>query len=175
MKFAVPPSRVGGCLVVCLLVFEGCTPAAPPGGLGDVEKKFTDAKTLLEQNGATLTQKTYAMNQAGWAVDLSGKELKPETFDGLARLVSLSELILKGAKITDEQMAQIGNLRTLYVLDVSNTPVSDSGLAQLKQNSLSKLDVSGTKVTSTAIAALEKRYATDPDINPFFRKIQVKK
>lgn len=168
------PSRIAAYIAVCLITLEGCS-QAPPGGLGDVQKKFTDARTVLEQNGATFTQKTYVMNQEGWAVDLGGKEIKPETLDALSRLVSLSELILKGSKITDEQMAQIGNLKTLFVLDLSDTPVSDAGIAQLKQTTLSKLDVSGTKVTPTAIADLEKRYATAPDIHPFFRKIKVVK
>lgn len=141
----------------------------------DIEKRFTDAKTILEQNGATLTQKTYVMNQAGWAVDLSGKEIKPETLDGISRLIGLCELNLKGSKITDEQMALIGKVVPLYILDISDTGITDAGLAQLTQNTIAQLSVTGSKVTPDGIATLEKRYSSDPAVHPFFKNIKVKR
>lgn len=155
------------------LVASGCS-GPPPGGLEDYQKKILSGEQTLKEQGATLKQRTFAMNQTAWSVDLSGKEIKPEMFEALQKLEAVGELILKESKITDDQLQSLAKLSPLYIINLSNTGITDSGMKHLTQNSISELDVTGTRVTADAVTALRKRYSTDPGINPFFRNIKIK-
>lgn len=159
--------------LAAILSASGCS-GPPPGGIEDYQKKVLSAEQALKEQGASLKQKTFALNQVAWTVDLSGKEIKPEILAELQKLDGIGELILKEAKITDEQMQSLAKLAPLYVLNLSNTGVTDAGIKHLTQNTISELDVSGTKVSADAVAAMKKRYATDPAVNEFFKKIKIK-
>jgi hypothetical protein len=164
------------CLTFCSLVFvvwSGCSGGAPPGGLDEYTRKITSAEDELEAQGAKVETKAFGQNQSGFSVDLSGKEIKPETLEALAKLGAIGELNLSGSTISDSQMEAIGKLNPLYGLHLGKTAITDAGFAQLKQTTLVQVDVRGSKVTHDGVVALKKRYAKDPGILPFFKNLKV--
>lgn len=160
--------------MTAMLSASGCG-GKPPGGLEDYQKRILSGEQALKEQGAKISQRTFALNQVAWSVDLSGKEIKPETIEALQKLEGVGELILKESKITDEQLQSLAKLAPLYILNLSNTGITDAGMKHLTQNTIAELDVSGTKVTADAVDAMKKRYSTDPGVNEFFKKIKIKR
>jgi len=156
-----------------LLAAAGCS-GPPPGGLNDYVKNIEDAEQFLKSKGVTLAQKTFAMNQTGWSVDMSGKEIGDDMLEAIGRLQAVGEVIFTGSSVADDQLQKLGAVSPLYMINLSKTGVSDGGLAHLKHNTIRELDVTETKVTADAVAALKKRYATDTAVHGFFRNIKIK-
>jgi hypothetical protein len=160
--------------MTAVLSASGCG-SKPPGGLEDYQTRVLSAEQALKEQGATMKQRPFAMNQLAWSVDLSGKEIKPEMLEAMQKIDGVGELNLKESKITDEQLQSLANVSPLYILNLSNTGITDAGLKHLTHKTIAELDVSGTKVTDEAVAALKKRYSTDPGINVFFKNIKIKR
>ncbi|MGD9645330.1 MAG: protein kinase [Pirellulales bacterium] len=78
--------------------------------------------------------------------------------DGLATLAAcneLSELVLKGTRVGDADLAHLTGLVQLTSIDLSQTAVTDAGLEALAPLAkLVNLDLAGTKVTGKGLAAL---------------------
>ena len=160
--------------MTAVLSASGCG-SKPPGGIEEYQKKILSAEQALKEQGATMKQRSFPMAQVAWSVDLSGKEIKPEMFEAMQKLEAVGELILKESKVTDEQLQSLGKISPLYLLDLSNTGITDAGMKHLTHNTIFELDVSGTKVTADGVAALKKRYSTDPGVNVFFKNIKIKR
>jgi Leucine-rich repeat (LRR) protein len=70
-------------------------------------------------------------------------------------LGSLQTLYLSNTQVSDAGLAQLAGLGSLQRLDLSNTQVSDAGLAQLAGlGSLQRLDLSNTQVSDAGLAHL---------------------
>ena len=71
-------------------------------------------------------------------------------------LPELSQLNLAGARITDNGLEHLKQIKNLQVLELNGTPITDAGLIRLQQlKALVRLDLSGTKVTAAGIKALQ--------------------
>jgi Leucine-rich repeat (LRR) protein len=89
-------------------------------------------------------------------VDLT--DAKGSLGDGLATLAAcdqLSELVLKGTRVGDAELAHLSSLAQLTSVDLSQTAVTDAGLAMLATLSgLRTLILDGTKVSGVGLEAL---------------------
>ncbi|MBX9790309.1 MAG: protein kinase [Pirellulales bacterium] len=89
-------------------------------------------------------------------VDLTGA--KGSLGDGLATLAAcdqLGELVLKGTRVGDADLAHLSSLSQLTSLDLSQTAVTDAGLAALAPlTGLRTLVLDGTKVSGLGLESL---------------------
>jgi len=83
---------------------------------------------------------------------LRGKGVTDEDLADLAELRSVTWLSLAGAAVTDAGMARLTHLSVLQGLNLSGTKVTDACLLHLRElPGLTKLDVDGTKVTDAGL------------------------
>ena len=80
----------------------------------------------------------------------------PDRYESLTaqELAGLEELDLRGAALSDADLALLAPLTNLRVLGLRGTPVTDAGLAHLSGLALTSLDLRGTAVTSFGMARL---------------------
>jgi len=95
----------------------------------------------------------------------------PDRYGSLTaqELAGLDELELRGAPLTDADLALLAPLTNLRVLGLRGTPVTDAGLAHLSGLALTSLDLRGTAVTSFGMAqipfaTLEALHLTDSKV-----------
>jgi uncharacterized protein YjbI with pentapeptide repeats len=149
------------------MLMAGCSKSDSYGAYERELQRKEKAVHSVERTGAKMVQKTYPQmpNVKAWAVNLSGQQLTPATFAELGRVGFISELNLSKTNLSDADMARVNGLANFcLVLDLSQTEVSDTGLAELKsQIVLRDLNLAGTKCTSAGVAALKKRQAENPN------------
>ena len=107
------------------------------------------------------------------AFHLSGTEL---TDEGLVHLPKLNQLIwlnLRGTKITDGGLQQVGQCKTLSRIHLEKTGVTDVGLAHLKDlPALVYLNLYGTQVSDAGLehlkglSSLKKLYVWQTQVTP---------
>ena len=76
---------------------------------------------------------------------LTGKQFTGECFQSWKPAIFL--LSLKGSGLVDENVVHLNSLLALHSLDLSDTSLSNAGLAQLNSSILNQLDLSNTLVT----------------------------
>jgi hypothetical protein len=93
-------------------------------------------------------------------LDLSGAVITPGGLKALASLPELQRLSLWNvASVDDSAAPYLETLGTLTSLDLSNTSIGDATLARLaKMSGLRRLYVSETKVTEAGLAAFRQRH-----------------
>ena len=92
-------------------------------------------------------------------VDFSASAIKPGDHDLalLSELVTLDNLNLSGAPITDAGLEYLAHLNSLRQLDLSNTAVGDEGLRHLEMlPRLRYLTLTGTRVTGEGVKRLQQ-------------------
>ena len=88
-------------------------------------------------------------------VDLRSSQSIHSTVPLLKGLPGLKVLTLAGTNLTDEDLADVGQLTGLLMLDLDNTRVTDAGLARLARlHNLYFLSVSGTAVSDAGLMHL---------------------
>jgi hypothetical protein len=170
--------RSGAVLVVFLLsIGAGCAPTA---GIGDYQRQKTVQKNAAAEIQAVGGKVSEVKRPQGisWAVNLSGAQLSDELFDSLKQLGYISELNLSKTNVTDAQMEWINEKEigaVVVKLDLSNTAVSDAGLAKLTDLLvLMDLNLAGTKVTPAGVANFKQHRANDSRIWGLFKNTAVR-
>jgi hypothetical protein len=84
------------------------------------------------------------------------QQLLPDKFASLTaeQVALLESLDLRGAKLTDADLARLGELPRLKDLCLRGTAVTDAGLASLRSLRLASLELRGTRITGDALASL---------------------
>jgi hypothetical protein len=150
-RFVVLPA------VLFLAALPGC--GRPTVSLAEREKQQeTDFVSALQQQGGTVTEKSYPPYGNGFVVKLSGAKVTDETFRDLKGLKRLAELDLSKSSITDSQMEQLNEVaKYLVKLDLSHTAVTDAGLEKLANTYvLMNLNLAGTRATAAGVARFQK-------------------
>jgi hypothetical protein len=107
----------------------------------------------------------------GWIIDLSGDTVTDGLIDAIIAKVKeghndVFELNFNGSTITNEQLAKLDEgtvLRKVFVLDLSNTGITDAGIDKLENvHVLEDLRVTGTKVSREAATRLGERKVKHP-------------
>jgi hypothetical protein len=141
---------------VFLLVALGCNSAEDAyRQMKEQAKAQTDAVTALRELGAKLEEKAYMRGHKAWTADLSGLTLSDQTFALLKRIGHITELNLSKTNLTDAQMETINDPEfsaVILTLDLSNTTITDAGLAKLTNlPALGDLKLTGTQVTTEGV------------------------
>ncbi len=127
--------RVGWILVVAL--FFGATLAAEPAVAKRPNPRTPDdaeAVELLTEMGAKLTKtKVKRSTKRVTVVDLSECDDASGALVALAGLPHLQKLNLRGTNVTDDDMEQLAEFKTLRYLDVEETDVTLKGLRKLEK------------------------------------------
>jgi hypothetical protein len=114
-----------------LAVLPGCQ----GDGLSEYQReqnKQEERMSALRAQGVEVTEKNYRPHGKGYVVNLSGAQLTDDTFRKLKDLQRITELDLSKSSLADEQMDRLNEVAYLLVkLDLSNTPVTDTGLEKL--------------------------------------------
>jgi hypothetical protein len=91
----------------------------------------------------------------------------------------VSELLLSGATISDEQLQALvtsDNTGYLNVLDISKTSITDAGVAGLADKKyLQKLNIQGSQVTEGFTTQLNAARQGNAEIGPGFKSVEVTK
>lgn len=82
------------------------------------------------------------------SVDLSGQEVADSLLQDVARLTSLTELILDRTGLNNRQLGLLRGVKTLKRLSLNDTQITDLGLAHL--SSLNRLESLDLRHTSTS-------------------------
>lgn len=92
-------------------------------------------------------------------LSVAAEDVKTADLSVLPSLPGLKELEIREAKLTDENLAPLGQIGSLERLSLSgNAQITDAGLARLESLfKLKYLDLSGTKVTDSAVAAFKQK------------------
>ena len=79
------------------------------------------------------------------------------TLQRVAKRPSVTELYLRGTRITDDGLKNLSGLTNLEKLDLAETDITDAGLRHLMGlSSLKNLDLTGTRVTAEGVAMLKR-------------------
>jgi serine/threonine protein kinase len=93
-------------------------------------------------------------------LDLSDTRVTNQGLDYISSLMKrIDWLSLRGTDITDGGMSRLSSLRHLVTLNLSNTKLTDVGLAQIEElrlPRLSKIDVAQDEITNSGVIALSK-------------------
>lgn len=90
-------------------------------------------------------------------VDLTAAHLSAEVTRAVAELTELQWVDMRGARITDADLAMIATLPRLELLALGNTLVTDAGMKHLQhQQDLRFLSLDGTAVTDTGLGLLKE-------------------
>jgi hypothetical protein len=153
---------------VALSVMTGC--GKDESGVGGHERAIemkAKAASSLEELGGKIVEKHYPQmpDKKAWAINLTGKQISADTLNQIGRLGYVTELNLSKTNLSDAEMKLVSNISGVCMnLDLSNTEISDTGLAELKNLILLKeLNLSGTKCTAAGVDALKKRLAENPN------------
>jgi hypothetical protein len=152
-----------GWFLLAALLVVGCV----GGGvsLSEREKQGeTNSSSTLQDQGGTVTEKTYPPYGSGYEVKLSGAQVNDATFTHLKKLQRVAELDLSRSSITDEQMGQLNEVANLLVrLDLSSTAVTDEGLEKLTNTYvLFNLNLAGTKCTPAGVERFKAKRLASP-------------
>jgi hypothetical protein len=80
---------------------------------------------------------------------LTGKQFSGECFKNWKPAIFV--LSLKGSGLTDDNIVHVNSLPALRSLDLSDTALSNAGLAQLNSMLLNQLDITNTQVTAQGV------------------------
>jgi hypothetical protein len=133
--------------------------------LSEIEKQQeSDRVGSIEEQGGTVSEKSYPPYGTGYVVNLSGARINHSTFKNLKALKRVAELDLSKSSITDDQMEQLNEVANLLVrLDLSRTAVTDAGLAKLTNTYvLFNLNVVGTEVTAAGVERFKQLRLASP-------------
>lgn len=144
---------------------ESGTVAARPGSV--IEDGDSASVVALKQAGASVLRLPFPVSWEGSAapgsaakkVDLSEVFLDPEVLDALNDVPGITELVLTGPEVNDGTLALLTNCRSLTVLDLSGSNVTDAGLRHLASDafpSLRILKLNATNVSGAALSRLTK-------------------
>ncbi|MGQ0633563.1 MAG: hypothetical protein ACT4QC_03040 [Planctomycetaceae bacterium] len=146
----------------------------PDAQLQDLRESQASAQQTLESRGAKISERNLpAPIGTLTTLDLTGLDsITDESIDLIGRMGRrVAELKLNGTNIRDEQMSKLNSsagLMTLVKLDLSDTGITDKGLAEIRDLSfLGELTLKNTRVTDDGVKALQKLRTENP-------KIQVK-
>ena len=129
------------------------------------------ARWVLEQGGVLTLDSGEVSSRSGLPrgacvvlkVDLT--DAKGALGDGLATLAAcdgLTDLVLKGTRVGDADLAHLSSLAGLNSIDLSQTAVTDAGLAALAPlANLKTLILANTKVTGDGLEALVDKVALE--------------
>jgi Leucine-rich repeat (LRR) protein len=116
--------------------------------------KYLDSLSL---NGTAITDK--GLSQFVSALDLSSLHLKDTEVDGTGLQLnrSIQVLDLSNSRVTDESIQSLISLTELAWLSLSNTKITDKAIEHLVQiQKLAHLDLSRTQVSDAGVAKLAK-------------------
>jgi hypothetical protein len=137
--------------------------------------QFVAAGGTAKFEGRSLVQGK--VEGAGWFIDLSGDTIPDELIDAMVERRKndmFFDLNFSGSTLTDDQLAKLdaGNvLDYTYVLDLSNTQVSDAGLDKCTHlYILSELKIKGSKITKEGADRLGERKVKDPLTPSMFKR-----
>lgn len=160
-----------------LIVLYGCGPTAPEDEYEKLQQTLQSAEQRLNALGK-VERKEYPPG-AAWSLDLHGATIDGQVVSDATTIERISELLLSGSTITDEQLQQLlQSNRTVFlnVLDVSNTGITDAGLAGLAHKQyLQKVNIQGSKVTDGFVSTLQSERAADAQIPAQFKSVAVTK
>ena len=143
------------------------------------KRELESAADTLKANNAKLVKKQYPGYGEALSVDLSGAKITDKTFDELAKVGLIAELVLAQSTVTDAHAVRINAKEigaVLVKLDLSKTEFSDIGLAELRSlNLLRELNVAGSKVTSDGIAKFQQERLANKSVPEMFRTVRVTK
>ena len=83
-------------------------------------------------------------------------ELDSEAQQAIGSLTKLSELQLRDTNADDTTLSHVAKLKSLKVLNIKNSNVTDVGIAELSGFSFKHLDISSTLITDDGLDALRK-------------------
>lgn len=175
VRTIAPLSR--GIWILVLGVFCGCSsyPA-----VSEFEQQELKKKEFLEQvvavNG-TATEKEFSLfNKKGpaWVIKLPGAKITDELVALIPSIGNIAELDLSNSTITDEQLLKLDSEkagRYVLTLDLSGTPISDSGFGGLKNfYVMQKATLKGSKVTSAGVDRFKSTYNANADVPGIVKK-----
>lgn len=88
----------------------------------------------------------------------TGQDISRDQFDALLKIKNqITWLTLQDAKISESQMAVIGQMQNLTRLRLQNNPITDAGLQKIESLPfLESLNLIGTDITDEALASIKK-------------------
>jgi hypothetical protein len=156
-----------GILAAAVFTPAGC---GVSGGPSDYDRMVEDQKAAADaaaSQGAKYTLKKYPLGEA-YVVSLKGMTITDDLLRQLQTMGKVSELDVSGSTITDDQLGLISDLGLgafLFKLDLSNTGITDAGIAKLGGGGLflSEVNLVGTKVTPAAVAEFKRKRQANPN------------
>ena len=172
-------SRIEVCRLLAVALLAGSVSLSGCGfgssGPSNYEKMVNaqeNAQATLIERGGNVAKKQYPPGEA-YQVDLSGMQIDDELLTALTAVPKIAELNFSGSTITDEQFASIATrdkLGYLYVLNVSDTAISDKGLMEASElGVLANINAKGSKITPAGVNKFRK---AQPQL-PFGLKLKV--
>lgn len=163
--------------VLLSFIVSGCGPSAPEDEYAQLQQLLKASEERLGAIGKT-ERKSYPIGSA-WSLNLEGATVDQQVIQDIISLDRVSELSLSGSTITDEQLQvvlQASNTGYLNVLDVSNTAITDAGLAGLAgKRYLQKLNIQGAQVSDAFTSSLDSERSSNAEVGDGFKKVEVTK
>jgi hypothetical protein len=164
-------------LTAVLFVLAGCS--KPYDGVSDADREMQARQAAADSaksQGIKVTEKTYPLGKA-WVVDMEGIKVTEEHIQKLKELGRIAELDLSKSTVTDDHLAALrdsGAVTTLFRLDLSDTAVTDAGLARLEGLPfLVDVKASGSRITAAGVAKYKKSRQGNSQIQPRFQNATV--
>lgn len=155
----------------------GCRPSAPANEYAELVETLKNSEDHLNSVGKTV-RKTYPPGDA-WSIDLKGATIDDQIISDITTLDRVSELLLSGATITDEQLqtlVQSDRTGYLNVLDISKTAITDAGVTGLADKKyLQTLNIKGSQVSEGFVSKLNSARQGNNAIDARFKTIAVTK
>ena len=129
-------------------------------GAGSAEDKVVAA---IEKWGGKVTRDAKTKGNPVIRVNLVFSKITDEQLAELGGLKSLQELDLYGTKISNDGLKHLGSLQHLHTLDLAVTKVTDEGMKEIRLlKKLHKLGLGETKVTGAGSSPTKKATRSAP-------------
>jgi hypothetical protein len=158
-----------GVATLAAVVFApaGCGANGGPSDYDRMVAARQGAADSAASQGAKYTLKKYPLGEA-YAVSLKGMTVTDDLLRQIQTMGKVSELDLSGSTVTDDQLGLISDTGLgafLFKLDLSNTGVTDAGIAKLGGGGLflAEVNLVGTKVTPAAVAEFKRKRQASPN------------
>jgi hypothetical protein len=161
--------------VLAVMVPAGCSMKEEGKSFQELNQSKDDAMAALKQKGAKFTEESYPQyaKEKTWAIDLSGQQVTDDVFELMKKVGYITNLNLSKTNVGDAQMDRLneqGIGKYLVKLDLSNTAVTDAGLAKLDSLYVIRyMNLSNTKVTQTGVTQFKNARASNPQVPEKFK------